>query len=112
LAPIEASLYKFYLNQLIVLLLALLFALVLSQAVARLLAQPTLELSRSAAALASGNLSERPPRRSAITSEYASLFHSFDLDVRTARVELEYTTGSFARGVRNQRESWRQLSTQ
>ena len=90
LEPIKARLDKFYIDQLIVLMLALLLALILSQAVARLLAQPTLELSRSAASLASGNLSERPPRRSLITSEYASLFHSFDL--MSERLESSWNT--------------------
>jgi PAS domain S-box-containing protein len=79
LAPLKARLQEAYFNQLVVLILALLVALILSHLVARSLIRPTVELQQSAAALAAGNLSVRTPRRRLITVEYDSLFRSFDM---------------------------------
>jgi PAS domain S-box-containing protein len=77
LRPAKARLDEFYVTHMVILIVTLFLGLALSNALARVLTKPIVDLKRSAAALALGLLSERPPRKDLVTAEYDSLFRSF-----------------------------------
>jgi PAS domain S-box-containing protein len=108
LRPLKAKLDGFYVNYLMVLVLALIVAFVFSKAVARLFTKPIVQLQESASRLTAGNLSEPRPSRHLLAAEYDSLFRSFQEmserleagwtrqqellhEVSIAKVELEAT---------------------
>ena len=77
LRPLKAKLDGFYVNYLMVLVLALIVAFVFSKAVARLFTKPITQLQASASRMTTGNLSEPQSSRRLLTAEYDSLFRSF-----------------------------------
>lgn len=81
-APIRQAMIEGATLHLLILVACLLAALLLSTALARLLAAPLERLRRSAERLAAGELSERPEEPNLATAELESLFHSFSAMAR------------------------------
>lgn len=77
LKPLKSKLDGFYVEYLLVLVLALILALVFSKAVARLFTKPIIQLQDNASRLTAGNLSGPRQSRPLLTAEYDSLFRSF-----------------------------------